>query len=94
MPFVGVRTFHPPHRQFASQQTTELHAIAWGIWLAIQLHRRSITILNDGEAAIAQVLRVRAKSCLRHKQYVSCSIVRILWVSRLVVRLARVTSAL
>ena len=64
VPFVGVRAFRPPHRRFASQQTTELYAIAAVMRLAIRLRHHSVTILSDSEAAIAQVLALGAKSYL------------------------------
>ena len=36
-PFRGVRVSHPPFCPFASQQTTELHVIAWAVRLAVRL---------------------------------------------------------
>ena len=31
VPFFGVRSFNLPHQKYASQQTTELHAVAWAV---------------------------------------------------------------
>ena len=51
-------------------------------------------MFSDNEAAIAQVLRLRATSHLTHHQAVLRPLARVLWVSGIVVRLVWVPSAL
>ena len=94
IPGVGVRTHVAPHARFASQQTTELRGVAWAIRFAVRARHKSVTVFSDSEAAIAQVLRMRATSHLTHHQAVLRSLARVLWVSGIVVRLVWVPSAL
>ena len=68
VPFFGVRSFYPPHRKYASQQTTELHAVAWAVRLAVRLGMSSVIVCSDSEVALAQVLSLRACSHLQHQQ--------------------------
>ena len=92
VPFFGVRSFYPPPRRYASQQTTEPHAVAWAVWLAVRLGMSSVTVCSDSEVALAQVLSLRACSHLQHQQAILRSFAKVLWVSGLVVRLVWVPS--
>ena len=94
MPFLGVRSFYPPPRRYASQQTTELHAVAWAVRLAVHLGLSSVTVCSDSEVALVRVLSLRACSHFQHQQAILRSLARILWVSGLVVRLVWVMSDL
>ena len=94
VPGVGVRTHVTPPTRFASQQTTELRGVAWAVRFAVRTGHRSVTVCSDSEAAIAQVLRLRATSHLTHHQTVLRSLARVLWVSGIVLRLVWVPSAL
>ena len=94
VPGVGVRTHVAPPARFASQQTTELRGLAWAVRFAVRTGHKSVTVFSDSEAAIAQVLRLRATSHLTHHQAVLRSLARVLWVSGIVVRLVWVPSAL
>ena len=94
MPFLGVGSFYPPPRRYASPQTTELHAVAWAVRLAVRPGRASVTSCSDNEVAVAQVLSLRACSNLQHQQAILWSLARIPWVLGLVVRLVWVPSGL
>ena len=94
VPGLGVRTHVTPPARFASQQTTELRGLAWAVRFAVRIGHKSVTVFSDSEAAIAQVLRLRATSHLTHHQAVLRSLARVLWVSEIVVRLVWVPSAL
>ena len=89
-----MRTHVTPPARFASQQTTELRGLAWAVRFAVRTGHKSVTVFSDSEAAIAQVLRLRATSHLSHHQAVLRSLARVLWVSGIVVRLVWVPSAL
>ena len=94
VPGVGVRMHVTTPARFASQQTTELRGLAWAVRFAVRTGHKSVTVCSDSEAAIAQVLRLRATSHLTHHQAVLRSLARVLWVSGIVVRLVWVPSAL
>ena len=94
VPGVGVRTHVAPPARFASQQTTELRGLAWAVRFAVRMGHKSVKVFSDSEAAIAQVLRMRATSHLTHHQAVLRSLARVLWVSGILVRLVWVPSAL
>ena len=94
IPGVGVRTHVAPQARFASQQTTELRGLAWAVRFAVRKGHKSVTVCSDSEAAIAQVLHMRATSHLTHHQAVLRSLARVLWISGIVVRLVWVPSAL
>ena len=89
-----MRTHVTPPARCASQQTTELRGLAWAVRFAVRTGHKSVTVFSDSEAAIAQVLRLRATSHLTHHQAVLRSLARVLWVSAIVVRLVWVPSAL
>ena len=64
MPFLGVRSCYLPLRRYASLQTTELHAVAWAVRLAVCLGLSSVNVCSDSEVALARVLSLRAGSHL------------------------------
>ena len=56
VPFLGVRSFCPPPRRHESQQTMELHAVAWAVHLAVRLGLSSVTICSDSEPSLSTVI--------------------------------------
>ena len=44
VPFFGVCSCYPPQRKYASQQTTELHVVAWALRLAVRVGMSSVTV--------------------------------------------------
>ena len=53
MPFLGVKFFYTPPRRYASQQTAELHVVAWAVSLVVRLRLSSVTLCSDSEVALA-----------------------------------------
>ena len=94
VPFVGIRSFYPPHLKYACQHTTELHAAAWRVHLAVLLGMSSTTFCSDSEVPVAQVLRLRVCSQIQHQQALPHSLPRVLWTSGMAVRLVWVPSDL
>ena len=94
IPGVGVRTHVAPQARFASQQTTELRGLAWAVRFAVRKGDKSVTVCSNSEAAIAQVLHMRATSHLTHHQAVLRPLARVLWISGIVGRLVWVPSVL
>ena len=92
VPCFGVRSFFPAYKRYASQQNTELHAVSWAVRLAVRLGVRSVTVCSDSKVAIAQGLAVRACNHLQHQQFVLRSLAKMLWVSRVALRLVWVPS--
>ena len=75
-----------------SQQLVELQSLAWGVRLAARLGYTTVTLVSDLEVAMAQLLKVRAKSVLSAQQSVLRGLARRLICSGLVVRVLWVPS--
>ena len=73
---IGFKLAIGVHLRSLSQQLVELQSLAWGVCLAIRLGYASATLVSDSEVAIAQLLRVRAKSVLSAQQKVLWGLVR------------------
>ena len=73
-----------------SQQLVELQSLAWGVRLVLRMGYTTVTLVSDSKVAIAQLLKVRAKSVLGAQQSVLRGlarrlvgfglVVRVLWV--------------
>ena len=60
--FIGVWSMVATRLRSLSQQLVELQSLACGVRLAVRLGFLSVTLVSDLEMAIAQILKVRAKS--------------------------------
>ena len=90
--FLGVRSVVARRLRAQSQQLVELQSLAWGVRLAARLAYATVTLVSDSEVAIAQLLKVRAKSVLSGQQSVLRGVARHLVCSGLVVRVLWVPS--
>ena len=92
--FLGVRSVVARRLRAQSQQLVELQSLVWGVRLAARLGYTTVTLVSDSEVAIAQLLKVRAKSVLSARQSVLRGLARRLICSGLVVRVLWVPSDL
>ena len=70
----------------------ELQSLVWGVRLAARLGYTTVTLVSDSEVAIAQLLKVRAKSVLSVQQSILRGLARRMVCSGLVVRILLVPS--
>ena len=77
VPSLGLWIFRPLSMGFASQQTTELHAIAWVVRLVNMAGRSSLTVLSDSKVAIAQVLHLCTQGRFSQRHYLLRSLARV-----------------
>ena len=75
-----------------SQQLVELQSLVWGVRLAARLGYTIVTLVRDWEVAIAQLLKVRAKSVQSAQRSILRGLARRLVCSGLVVRVLGVPS--
>ena len=80
--FLGVRSLVAWRLRSQSQLLVELQSLVWGV----RLGYKTVTLVSDSEVAIAQLLKVCAKSVLRAQQSVLRGLARRLVCSGLVVR--------
>ena len=84
--FLGVRSVVARRLRAQSQQLVELQSLVWGVQLAARLGYTTVTLVSDSEVAIAQLVKVRAKSVLSAQQSILRGLAGSLVCSSLVVR--------